>query len=217
MSISNSFAEEIIITGSRITSSDFYDMPAVTLTRSADFIIQEIRLINDSRSDKNRADELRDTINNLVKSAEKKKNIEVSHGDGFLVPVKLNDDSLQFMDDRDRDDSNYVNLYVKIQVDKNASFKDQVVELRKFVSKVKTEGRTIIEFLGSIGLSIIKPEQYRYEIIKSIADESQKLKELVGGNCEVYLEGLEGRVQWERTDYSELTLYIGYATQLQCK
>ena len=41
--------EEIVVTGSRI-DVDYYEMPAVTITKKADFLVQSIRLINDSRS-----------------------------------------------------------------------------------------------------------------------------------------------------------------------
>ena len=68
--------------------------------------------------------------------------------------------------------------------------------------------------LGDIGLSIVGPEQYRYEIIRAIADENRRLRETLASECEGSVSGLEGRVQWERTSVSELTLYIPYAVEV---
>lgn len=71
--------------------------------------------------------------------------------------------------------------------------------------------------MGDIGLSIIGPEQYRYEILEKVVAENQKMKRLVGSVCEMKIAGLEGRVEWERSGIAELILYIRYATELACK
>ena len=40
--------EEIVVTGPQ--ASDYSEMPAVTTTKPADFLVQQVQLINDSRS-----------------------------------------------------------------------------------------------------------------------------------------------------------------------
>ena len=98
----SSFAEEqtleIVVTGSRIT--DYADMPAVTIKKSADFLVQEIRLVNDSRSPNLRKNEIIKSINNLLISSREINGIELSYGVGFLTPVNLNDVSLQLRANR---------------------------------------------------------------------------------------------------------------------
>lgn len=208
--------QEIVITGSRL--SDDYDvMPAVTIERKADFLVQNIRLINDSRSPELRRKEIIQTINNLLKASKKIDGVELSYGEGFLVPVNLSDDSLQLIEDRKRKDTSYVDIFVKVALKEKHSSKQQIAELRSFISKTKLESRTEIEALGDIGLSIVGPEQYRYEILKKITIENNKIKDVVGGSCEIKISGLEGRVQWDRADITELTLYISYATEVSCK
>jgi hypothetical protein len=208
--------QEIVVTGSRL--SDDYDvMPAVTIERQADFLVQNIRLINDSRSPELRRKEIIQTINNLLKASKKIDGVELSYGEGFLVPVNLSDDSLQLIEDRKRKDTSYVDIFVKVALKEKHSSKQQITELRSFISKTKLDSRTEIEALGDIGLSIVGPEQYRYEIIKQITIENNKIKDVVGGSCEIKISGLEGRVQWDRTDISELTLYISYTTEVSCK
>ncbi|TQV73831.1 hypothetical protein FLL45_13260 [Aliikangiella marina] len=205
---------EIVVTGSRITDYDV--MPAVTITKSADFLVQEITLVNDSRSPKLRKSEIMSSINNLVASAKKLNGIEISYGEGFLSPVNLNDDSIQLIQSRNRVDTNYVELFVKVAFDKTRSAKEQIAGLRNFISKAKLVSRTEIEVQGDIGLTVVSPEQYRYDILKKINTENLKVKGLVGGNCEISISGLENRVMWERTDISALTLYIPYETDLKC-
>lgn len=208
--------DEIVITGSRL--SDDYDvMPAVAIERKADFLVQNIRLINDSRSPELRKEEIIKTIDNLLKASKKINGIKLSYGDGFLVPVNLNDDSLQIIEDRKRIDTSYVDIFVKVALNEKRSPKQQISELRSFISKAKLVSRTEIEAYGDIGLSIVGPEQYRYQIIKKITAENEKIKKAIGGDCNIKVSGLEGRVQWDRTDITELTLYIGYATEVTCK
>jgi hypothetical protein len=208
--------EEIIVTAS-VRSGDYYEIPAVTITRQADYLVQRIRFINDSRSPDLRKKEIIESINNLIKASKKIKGIQLSYGDGFLVPINLNDDSLQLIEDRKRKDTSYVTISVKVAINDEHSPKQQIIELRKFISDAKLVSRTEIENLGDIGLSILGPEQYRYEILKKISAENQRIKALVGGACEITVGGLEGRVEWERFGIAELTLYIRYATEVSCK
>ncbi|MBV1908481.1 MAG: hypothetical protein KUG78_04115 [Kangiellaceae bacterium] len=207
--------DEVVITGSRMI--DDYDiMPAVTVKRQADFLVQNVRLINDSRSPELRKEEIIGTIDNLLKSSKRMKGIELSYGEGFLMPVNLNDDSLQLIEDRRRIDTSHVDIFVKVALDDKKSAKTQIASLRKFIAKTKLVSRTEIEVLGDIGLSIVHPEQDRYEILKKIVAENNKIKNIVGGNCETTVNGLEGRVQWDRSDITTLTMYIGYGTELKC-
>lgn len=209
-------AEEITVTGSRITRSDYFGVPAVSIKKNADFLIQNIRLINDSRSPELRRKEIIATIDNLLKAARKAEGIELSYGEGFLIPVKLNDDSLQLIEDRKRADTSYVDIVVKVAYDGSRSPKQQIVKLRDFIADAELDSRTEVESIGDIGLSIIGPEQFRYEILKKIAVENQKIKEVIGGSCEMTISGLEGLIEWERTGIAELTLYISYETEVSC-
>lgn len=211
------FVEEIVVTGIRASADDFYEVPAVTIVKDADFLVQNIRLINDSRDPDLRRNEIIKTINNFIKASSSVKGIEISYGDGFLEPVKLNDESLELLQDKSKSDTSYIDIYVKVAFDKKQSAKSQIGNLRTFIQKTKLEGRTLVEERGDIGLSIVEPQKYRYEIIKAIAAENQKLKEVIGPTCAISIKGLEGRVMWERISVGELMLYIGHSTTVSCK
>jgi hypothetical protein len=205
--------EEVVVTGSR-TDVDYYEMPSVTVTRKADFLVQSIRLVNDSRAPDLRRSEIVATIQNLLERARSMQGMALSYGEGFLEPINLDDESLQLIEDRQRVDTSYVDIYAKVELNSDRVAKAQIADLREFIAGVKKTGRTEILPIGDIGLSIVGPEQYRYEIIQKIAEEQSRINDAMGANCEFLIKGLEGRVQWERTSVSELTLYISYAIEV---
>ncbi len=199
-----------------MASDGYYDTPAITLKRKADFLVQEVGFVNDSRSPELRKKEIFDSIGAFLAAARKSKEIELSYGEDFLLPVDLTDDSLQLINDRSRVDTNYLDIYVKSSVTDSTPVKDQISKLRAFISNQKLSGRTEIEPRGDIGLSIVGPEQYRYEILRKITDENGRIREILGEGCSITVGGLEGRVTWERTSVDELTLYIPYGTEIKC-
>lgn len=205
--------EEIVVTGSRV-DVDYYEMPAVTITKKADFLVQSIRLVNDSRSPDLRKAEIIETIENLIRRSRSMEGMALSYGRGFLEPINLDDESLQLLEDRQRVDTNYIDIYAKVALNPDRRSKAQISDLREFISGAKKAGRTEILPLGDIGLSIVGPEQYRYEIIEKIAAENAKVSQAMNADCEITIGGLEGRVQWDRTSVSELTLYIPYGMEV---
>ncbi len=204
--------EEIVVTGMR--SDGYGEMPAVTIKKPADFLVQEIRLVNDSRSPDLRKKEILSTIDAMLKRASANKRIALSYGDGFLEPVNLNDESLQIIEDKRRADTSIIDIFVKTTLAAGDNTKERIAELRKFITDARLTGRTEIEPLGDIGLSIVDPERYRYGILEKIAQENARMIQAMGGKCRIKLAGLEGRVQWERTDIAELTLFIPYRAEV---
>ena len=138
----------------------------------------------------------------------------LSYGQGFLEPINLDDESLQLLEDRQRTDTNYIDVYAKVALRPDRSSKAQIADLREFISGARKAGRTEILPLGDIGLSIVGPEQYRYQIIEKIAAENTKIGQAMSASCEITIGGLEGRVQWERTGVSDLTLFIPYGLEV---
>lgn len=207
--------EEIVVTA-QMRGGGYYDMPAVTLKNKADFLVQNIQLINDSRSPDLRRSEIIATIESLMKASKKIKGIELSYGDGFLTPVNLDDNSLQIIADRNKTDTSYVNIFAKVALLDTVSAKKQIFDLREFIANAELLGRTEVIAQGDIGLSIIGPEQYRYEIIKKISEENKRVASALGKPCGFSLSGLQNRVEWERSGVDELTLYIGYESKVVC-
>lgn len=83
----------------------------------------------------------------------------LSYGRGFLEPIDLDADALQLLEDRQRVDTNYIDIYAKVALNPVRSSKVQIADLREFISGAKIAGRTEILPPGDTGLSIIGPEQ----------------------------------------------------------
>jgi hypothetical protein len=205
--------EEVVVTA-QMRSGGYNEIPAVTIRRPADFLVQEIRLINDSRSPDLRRKEIISTIEGLLKRATSVGNVALSYGDGFLMPVDLSDESLQIIEDKKRTDTSIVDIFVKVTLGEKDSTKQRIADLRQFIARAQLVGRTEIEPQGDVGLSIVNPEKYRPVILGKIAEENARLVRTIGDKCQIKVAGLERRVQWERTDVAELTLYIPYGVEI---
>ena len=86
--------------------------------------------------------------------------------------------------------------------------------LNTFVKKARVSERTEVEPVDDVGLSLVTPEKYRYDIIARITEDAKRLQSAVGSQCKVEISGLSNRVSWQRSDISELTLYIPCQVQL---
>lgn len=207
--------EEIVVTG--LHSGEYTETPSVTFKKKADFLVQSVRLVNDSRSPELRKSEIVQTIRNLMSSSKKIKGIELSYGEGFLVPLNLDDDALKIIDDKKTSDTSRINISIKIAVTEKEPAKVKIEELKKFLKGASLVGRTLLEEQGDIGLSIVNPEQYRYEVLSLVAKENNKLKEAFGSTCSTESDGVSGRVEWDRTAIDELVLFIRFKTKVICK
>jgi hypothetical protein len=56
-----------------------------------------------------------------------------------------------------------------------------------------------------------KPERYRYQLISAISQETTQVMQSLGLQCQVELEGLDSRIEWQRVSAGELLLYIPYS------
>lgn len=208
--------EEVVVTGIR-ASGDYYDMPAITIKKQGDFIIQNVKIINDSRDKSLRQKEIRETLQQLTNAAKKQGDIELSFGEDFLRALDPEDKTLAFLEDKTKTDTSYLKFSVKRKVNPKVSAATQEAALEHFIKSSKKVGRTEIEMNGDTDLSIVNPEKYRYEVIQTIVEENARLRQAVGEKCSINLDGLGNRVQWQRSGITELVIYIPYRTQLSCQ
>jgi hypothetical protein len=216
-------AEEIVVTAMRRDSRGGGDdddgegganaLPAITINKRADFLVQRIRLSNDTREAKARVEELYTTLRDLLAEAGKQPGIALGHGDVYLVPVTTKDYRIP-LNYGPRQDMNNVELYVKLALAPTDDVKAALKKLADFVGKARMVGRTELESVGEVALTLVNPERYRYEVIGAIAADLGKLKATIGPQCQIDLTGLSGRVTWQRSDVAQLTLYIPYTVTL---
>lgn len=208
--------EEVIVTG-LMEADGYYEMPAVTLKKQGDFMVQSVKVINDSRDKSLREKEIRETLLALSEAAKKHGDIQLAYGDEFLRTLNPNDKSLVFSKESSRADTSYLYFSVKQKINPSKPAAEQEASLVKFIKAAKKVGRTELDLSGEADLSIVNPEKYRYEVIQKIADENKKLSQAIGQDCDIQLDGISNRVKWQRSGIIELVIYIPYRTQLLCK
>lgn len=208
--------EEIVVTGIR-ASLDYYETPAVTIKKTGDFLVQRVKIINDSRDKDLREHEIRETLQSLSIAAARNGDIELSYGEEFLRNLDPKDSNLIFSEERSRADTSYLYFSVKLKVNDKQLPEAQEATLEKFIKSAKKTGRTELDMEDETGLSIVNPEKYRYEVIREIAAENARLLDAMGQKCDIQLQGLSNRIQWQRTGITELAIFIPYETQLFCQ
>ena len=206
--------DEIVVTGSRVNGDDYSGIPAVTLQRRADFMVQRIRLVNDTRSDELRRKELYQTVRGLLSDTAKRPGIALGYGTEFLVPISEHEYEVPLDSGGKRADTSSTSIYVKMALGPKDDVSAAIGVLAAFIKGARVVGRTEIEPEGEIALSLVGPEKYRYQIIARIAEDAKKLQATLAAKCRVHITGLSKRVSWQRSDVSELTLYIPYNVDL---
>ena len=199
----------ISVTGSRIAYDDLLETPAVSVTKPGDFLLLNFTLVNDSRDEEARERELHDTILQMVSSAGGR--YTLFYTDEARIALNRENHRIE-LDDGTRPDTSQVNLQVRVSIGGDPTRAEALItEMRKFLRTSRMSGRTEVIIKGETSLQMNKPERYRYEIIEAIAADSRKLMDSMGLECTLQLEGLNGRIQWERASAAELLLYIPYS------
>ncbi|HEY9031072.1 MAG TPA: hypothetical protein VIM93_06910 [Kangiella sp.] len=205
--------ETIVVTGSRI---DWYDSPAVTLVKPADYLVQQVKLLNDSRDQSLREKELTNTVKDILRSANKSKLIELGVGKDIVYPITLDDLQLDF-EEGERTDTSVVNLYIKTPINNKSQVEKLVTRINDFITTISVSGRTEVEKNGELVLSIVNPEKYRQELLAAIAKDINSTINIFGDNYKVDISGLSQSLMWERASVSELRLYLEYDFTLIAK
>ena len=206
---------EIVVTGSRSGWHDLSETPAISITKPGDFLLQKVRLVNDTRDDKARHEEIYDTIAAML--SRKGSAIQIAHGEEYLTTLDQANYKIEIdeEDEKKRADVSFVELYIKVPIANDAARAEALTrELKDFIKDVPRKGRTEINSEEETALSLVSPDKYRYELIEKIAADARKISETLGGKCKIGVKGLEGRIQWARASVSELLLYIPYAMEV---
>ncbi len=205
--------ESVMVTGSRISYRDLLDTPAVAITRPGDYLLLPLTLFNDTRSEPGRKEEIHATIEKMLARAGQR--FEIVHGSTFTVRLDKGNYRIALDSDAKRPDANQVALFLRTSIGgKPERGEEMALALRAFVEQSERVGRTEIEAAGETALSLNRPERFRHEIIKAIADDTDQVRSVLGRECKVLISGLSSRIEWERVSMSELMLYIPYTMDI---
>jgi len=197
--------DEFVVSTDKVSTK-----PPIVLKRRADFLLLQINVVNDTREEEKRRDEVYATLSGMVAGIPKDSKIELFTEEFTLTSTHC---QIPLVDVLGKRDASSVTLYAKTPLADGDDAGVLSEKLRAFVRSVKVQGRTEV-FTGNIGLSIKNPEKYRYEVIQAIAADVKKLREAFGDTFEITVRGLDARLQWQRSSISEVELYLPFKYEL---
>lgn len=204
--------EEVIVTGVRASDTE---LPGVVYKRTADFLLLEIRVINDSRNEDTRKTEIIKTLKSAISLVKKKADIQLSIvKDGFVLPLNTVDSTFDITSGQ-RPDTSEVTIRVKTGItDASENPAELLNRLNTFADSVPVEGRTELVPYGKAELSVVNPSQYRPDIIELVAADVKKTTSAMGAEYRVLMSGLDAPVQWVRSGPISLAMYIPYSYEI---
>ncbi len=201
--------EEVVVTGMRSEAP----VPGTSLKRPGDFLLLTVEVSNDSRDDKTRDAEIKETLRAMLAAAGRDKSIELSViGDNNLVlPLRLDSGTLTLANGK-RPDTSETTISAKTRIPPNVGNSSALVaKLRDFVKGIKPAGRTIIDGDGDFEISLVKPAQYRDEVISLFAADVKQVTAALGPDYKVVVQGIDKPIQWVRDGMLDVTIFVPYS------
>jgi len=202
--------EAIVLSPFTVSSDKASTKPPVVLRRRADFLLLQITIVNDTREEEKRRDEVYATLRGMIAGIPADSKIELFTEEFTLTATHF---QIPLVDVADKRDASNVTLFAKVPLAEGDDAGVLAERLRRFVRSVKVEGRTEV-FTGDIGLIIMIPEKYRYVVVEAIAADVKKLRAAFGDTFEIVVKGLDERLQWQRAGVAEVELFLPFKYEL---
>ena len=217
------FAQEVVVTGSRRgaylnaeTGSPPSARPIINLRRTADFAVQIVRIVGDTRDETKRRDEIYSMLEAAIKLAASQ-GVELSVGDYLVEPLTMANFKNVPLGYGGRSDTEQATFLVKTKLVAGMDAKTALERITKYIKAVPAVGRAEIEPIGSMTLSVVSPDQYRSQIIKLIAADAAATMAEFGPGYGVEVTGLDRPVEWARASLTEVFLYLPAAYTIRPK
>lgn len=210
---------EIMVTGSRIARPGLDPIetvetirpPAIGMKRLADFAIQQVTIVGDTRDEAKRRDEIFAMVRKAIELAGRRGGIELATGQLVVEPLTLaNYRNLEIEEDDERDDVEQVSFLVKTRLAAGMDAKAALERIEAFVKAVPAVGRAEMEKDGDLTLSVVGPDQYRAAIVDLVAADARAMAARLGPAYAVHADGLDQAVLWSRASLTEVYLYVPY-------
>lgn len=204
--------DEIVVTGTRISALNSDSAPGVTLEKQGNFFLLQVSLENDRRLATERTPEIMATMEKIVTAAESDPTITLSMIDDNNMVRPLTRSGFEDGIRRgNRPDTSIANLQLKTAIPANVTDSYSLAtKLTDFADELTGEGRTTVDYYDDVQLSIVNPQQYRSELIRTITSEIRQTTTALGEDYRVILDGMDGRMKWSRSGDVHLTFYLPY-------
>jgi hypothetical protein len=209
--------QEVVVTGARM-GSNYSNTPVtvigglpsimLTMRRTADFAVQQVTITGDTRDQAKRREEIYAMVRNAIPLAEKS-GVQLATGTLVVEPLTLaNYKNLPIEDQGGRDDAEQVTFLVKTPLVAGGDAKAALERISRYIASVPAVGRAEMKADGELTLSVVKPEQYRGQIIDMIAKDAAETSAKFGAGYGVEVTGLDRPVLWGRASLTEIFLYL---------
>jgi hypothetical protein len=212
--------------------------PVIGLKRLADSAVRNIEIVSDSRDADMRKREVQAMLLDAIDRATRD-GLSLVTGQFELVevtranwedqfpglggkPLAEEDDDDEDYDDEDNapgpafeDDGSNARVRLKVKTKLDGSIGNAQQKISSFAKAVPVTGRSQIEQKGGLALTIIKPEQYRDEIYKRIAEGAKHAVGFYGPDYSVDVGGVDNAIAWKQVSNTEVFLYIPYSFSIQ--
>jgi hypothetical protein len=210
-------ADEIIVTGTRISRAQSYNegAPGVTYIRRGDFLLLEVFIESDARERTERLAEIGKTINSFLDAAKADPTIEMSILEGATVRTLTKSNYSQGISRGGRPDTSVARIRVKTAIpDEVENSADLATKLSRFVDKIEETGRITVRTNGSTSVSVVDPFQYRDEVVATIIEEINTITDALGPEYVAIIKGLDRQVYWDRQGDIELAFSLPYTYEI---
>ncbi|KWV91184.1 hypothetical protein [Erythrobacter sp. YT30] len=215
--------ETIVVTGSRQDRSagNAYFSPnngpaAIGVTRKADYFVTPLYVSSDSRDRDTRLAELYAMFEATLDRADAQ-GIAIVAGRYKLQPVTKDNMRQLPVVGGNRPDTNRVQVYARIPLrGDDANVRKTADRIEAFVKDITATGRSFID-VGTTGLAIDNPEQYRPDVVRHVAKEATSYASMFGNDYGVSIDGLDGELYWQQSSETEVFMYIDHSFTVRPK
>lgn len=208
--------DTVVVTGARQdrSSANLYfrqnDPSAIGVTRTADYFVTPLFVSSDSRNSSERVEEVFAMLSATLTEANAN-GITLVAGRYTLEPVTQGNMRDLPLVGGNRPDTSRVQIYARIPLsgDDN-SVSDTAARIEAFKKSIPATGRSFID-VGTTGLAIDNPEQYRSDVVRYIAREATSYAGMFGDDYGVTINGLDGKLYWQQSSETEIFLYIEHS------
>jgi hypothetical protein len=210
-------AQQIVAQSNFVNRQQLAQIPQVSITVRADFVLFSIRYETATRAAETREDELARTFTQVVQRASRTEGMSIEVGTpGQSAAIETA--AIKEMIQENGDDRSVISIVLKVLVRPNETFEQIRTRAERFVADVPVTGRVEAVIGDNQFLGIQDPKKHRDVLIKAIADDVRMMQTAFGGPggpVSVDLTGMEARTLTRPVGPLDLEIYIPYSMSLR--
>lgn len=197
----------------RYRGGNLAKVPVRLITR-ADTVILELTISSDDKKPDKRIADLQAAFRILRDNAAKRNDILMKSGYVELPLVTSN--RWGFSSAKTGDEVSSFNVTLITRIGPKETVFERMAVLNQFIDDLDLRGNAKVLYVSS-GIALVKPDQYRKELLQLIAKEVDLMKSVFGPTIEFQIRGLDEKVQVRQLDEVNLELSLPYQLVLSSK